>query len=66
MIPSPGPDLEALSDTMHGAWVRFATDGDPGWTTYDTGRRATMRFDLNSEVVDDPRGAERQLWNGIR
>ena len=24
-----------LARTMHGAWVAFATDGDPGWPKYD-------------------------------
>jgi carboxylesterase type B len=29
-------------------------------------RRATMRFDLASQVVSDPRSAERTLWEGAR
>jgi carboxylesterase type B len=40
--------------------------GDPGWPKYDLSRRATMRFDTISEVVDDPRSAERALWEGVR
>jgi carboxylesterase type B len=57
---------QALADTMHAAWVAFATSGDPGWPKYDRNRRATMRFDTPSEVVDDPRAAERALWEGAR
>ncbi len=57
---------QQLADTMHAAWVAFATDGDPGWPKYDLSRRATMRFDTTSEVVDDPRSAERALWEGVR
>lgn len=57
---------QVLADTMHGAWVSFATNGDPGWPRYDLARRATMRFDVQSEVVDDPRSWERDLWQGIR
>ena len=57
---------QALADTMHAAWVSFASTGDPGWTAYDPGKRATMRFDTTSEVVDDPRSWERELWRGIR
>jgi carboxylesterase type B len=57
---------QALADTMHAAWVSFASTGDPGWTAYDLGKRATMRFDTTSEMVDDPRSWERELWRGIR
>lgn len=57
---------QQLADTMHAAWVAFATNGDCGWPKYDLGRRATMRFDITSEIVDDPRCAERALWEGVR
>jgi para-nitrobenzyl esterase len=55
-----------LADTMHAAWVAFASAGDPGWSAYDLDRRATMRFGTPSKVVDDPRSWERALWEGIR
>ena len=51
---------------MHATWVAFATHGDCDWPKYDLGRRATMLFDVPSEVVDDPRSAERALWEGVR
>jgi carboxylesterase type B len=57
---------QQLADTMHAAWVAFATSGDCGWPQYDLSRRATMRFDTRSAVVDDPRSAERALWEGAR
>ncbi len=57
---------QPLADTMHTAWVAFATRGDPGWPKYELSRRATMRFDTTSELVDDPRSAERALWEGLR
>jgi para-nitrobenzyl esterase len=57
---------QQLADTMHSAWVDFATNGDCGWPKYDFTRRATMRFDTTSEVIDDPRCAERELWEGVR
>ena len=50
---------QTLADTMHRAWVAFAATGDPGWPRYDLDRRATMRFDSVSRVVDDPRWWER-------
>jgi carboxylesterase type B len=69
--PLFGPMLSAdppqeLARTVHAAWVSFATDGDPGWPAYQPGRRATMRFDAECEVVDDPRSWERNLWAGVR
>lgn len=57
---------QKLADTMHAAWVRFATTGDCGWPKYDLSRRATMRFDVTPQVLDDPRAAERKLWEGVR
>jgi para-nitrobenzyl esterase len=58
---------QALADDVHGAWVAFARDGDPGWPAYEPGRRATMTFDAGGpELVDDPRPAERALWEGVR
>lgn len=61
----PNPPQE-LADAMHAAWISFATNGDPGWPAYDLSRRATMRFDTTSQVVDDPRSWERALWEGVR
>ena len=57
---------QQVADTMHSAWVSFATSGNPGWPKYDPSRRATMRIDTTSEVVDDPRSAERALWESLR
>jgi carboxylesterase type B len=54
-----------LATLMHAAWVRFATDGDPGWRRYDRATRTTMRFDTTSQPLDDPAGAERELWDGL-
>lgn len=57
---------QQLADTMHAAWVGFARTGTCGWPRYELGRRTTMRFGTTSEVVDDPRAAERRLWAGVR
>ena len=57
---------QRLADTMHHAWVSFATTGDPGWPEYDLADRTTMRFGTTSEVLADPRPAERALWDGKR
>ncbi|MDR7084357.1 carboxylesterase type B [Arthrobacter ginsengisoli] len=70
-VPLFGPMLgneppQELARTMHAAWVAFARTGDPGWPRYETGRRATMRFDTASRIVEDPRSWERSLWAGLR
>jgi para-nitrobenzyl esterase len=55
-----------LADAMHAAWVRFVTDGDPGWPAYDPARRPVQEFGTEVRLVEDPRAAERELWEGIR
>ncbi|WP_079125882.1 carboxylesterase/lipase family protein [Streptomyces sp. ERV7] len=59
-----------LADALHGAWVAFAATGDPGWDAYDRETRTTMVFgaspDAPTELVQDPRAAERALWEGVR
>jgi para-nitrobenzyl esterase len=57
---------QELADLVHGAWVSFATTGDPGWPRYDLGRRAVMRLDTTPDIVDDPYARERELWAGVR
>jgi para-nitrobenzyl esterase len=57
-----GPERAGIADALHGAWVQFATSADPGWPRYDIDRRATMRFDAASEVVDDPDSELRLRW----
>ena len=68
-LAGPAPP-SSLAAAMHGAWVAFATTGDPGWPAYAPGRRAVARFgngdDPGWEVVEDPRGDLRELWDGIR
>jgi para-nitrobenzyl esterase len=60
---SPSP---AVADTMHGAWVSFITEGQPGWAPYDTSSRTTAVLTDKVAEVSDPAGDERALWDGIR
>ena len=46
--------------------LAFAVSGDCVWPKYDRARRATMRFDTTSEVVNDPLALELALWKGVR
>ena len=57
---------QELADTMHRAWVNFASKGEPGWPRYDLDRRAVMRFNLTSSLVEDPYAQQRALWTGVR
>ena len=59
-------DFEEQLARFYDLLVQSVTTGDPGWPAYDLARRATMRFDTTSEVVDDPRAAVRDLWDGVR
>jgi len=47
-------------------WVDFISRGDPGWARYDVERRTTGLLSDTVTAVDDPAGAERALWDGIR
>jgi para-nitrobenzyl esterase len=65
-----GKDRYELATQMSSAWVAFARTGNPNhpglpkWAPYDTTRRATMVFNDQCKLVDDPHGAEqRLLWS---
>jgi para-nitrobenzyl esterase len=51
------------------AWVAFAKTGSPDnehiphWPKYDAATRATMVFDTDTRVVNDPRSAIREYWS---
>jgi para-nitrobenzyl esterase len=65
-----GKDRYELAARMSSAWVAFARTGDPNhpglpkWSPYDNTRRATMIFNDQCKLVDDPHGSEqRLLWS---
>jgi para-nitrobenzyl esterase len=62
-IEGPTPPAQVASD-MHGAFVRFAVTGDPGWSRYDTQTHPVMLFADGGGVINDPHSAERHVWNG--
>ncbi len=54
----------ALAAEMHGAWIRFAGSGDPGWPRCDASY-PVMTFGADAghgTVVLDPRRDERRTW----
>ncbi len=67
-----GPLPQHVADVMHPAWISFIRSGDPAtealpeWPVYTSERRATMVFNNESELVEDPQGAERELWRVLR
>ncbi len=60
-----GQDRYALSDKMSAAWAAFARTGMPSakglarWTAYTNDQRATMIFDNECKLVNDPFKEER-------
>jgi para-nitrobenzyl esterase len=65
------PEREKLASQMSDAWISFARNGDPGhvgllsWPAYSRKNRATMIFDAESRIEDDPLGIEREAWAAI-
>ncbi len=65
------PGAQALADRVSRTWATFARNGEPdndsipAWPAYETGRRATMLFDDECRVVDDPDGEVRPLWSKV-
>jgi para-nitrobenzyl esterase len=65
-----GTDAAAqkVADRMSDAFVAFARSGDPNhaglpqWRLYDLSTRATMLFDVEAKLAEDPRGGERRLF----
>ena len=59
---------KALWARFASGWVSFAKNADPNnvqipkWPTYDESKRATMIFDSEIRVENDPRGEIRKFW----
>jgi para-nitrobenzyl esterase len=68
---APSPGAQAVADRMSESFIALARTGDPNnakvpaWPKYELDRRATMVFDVDTRVVDDPRGAERRLFASV-
>jgi len=66
-----GPNAQPMADQMSEAFLAFARTGDPNckaiprWKPYGLKRRQTMVFDTPSKLTDDPRGAERRLFEKV-
>jgi para-nitrobenzyl esterase len=51
---------EAVSARMRAAWIAFATGGDPGWPTFDTG--LVQIFAAEPVVAPYPEVESRKIW----
>jgi para-nitrobenzyl esterase len=67
-----GQDRYALSDKMSSAWAAFARSGNPNhsglphWPAFSATERATMFFDSDCRVVNDPRREERLALQAVQ
>ncbi|MGW3955695.1 carboxylesterase/lipase family protein [Streptomyces sp. NPDC004752] len=51
-----------LCEAMHGAWVRFAVSGEPGWQAWDDSHPVRIFGDGDPYTVHGPRDRELALW----
>ena len=71
VITGSGPDAVVLHERLADAFIAFARTGDPNcaaiptWEPYTLPRRQTLVFDNTTRLEDDPRGAERELFNKV-
>jgi len=67
-----GEDRYPLEDKMSSAWAAFARSGNPNhkglpnWPAFKTGVRATMIFDNECKVVNNPHGEEHVALAALR
>jgi len=63
-----GPEAAALAAKMSEAWIAFARGANPNtpslptWDAYQPPERATMVFNDECRVVEDPHREVRELW----
>ncbi|MDB6062533.1 MAG: hypothetical protein JWM78_2636 [Verrucomicrobiaceae bacterium] len=66
-----GPAPQKMSELMSKSFVAFARTGNPNhaglpqWPAFSTETRATLHFDVNPTVVNDPNKAERLFWASL-
>ena len=67
-----GPEAIALADKVSDTWIAFAKTGNPNqpkmprWAAYNAAERATMVFNTESRVVNDPIKEQRlMMWKAL-
>ncbi|GAB1256521.1 carboxylesterase/lipase family protein [Aurantivibrio plasticivorans] len=63
-------DAQRIADLMSESWLAFAKTGNPqhqglpAWPEFKAETRATMVFDVEPKVVNDPHGQQRKVFLG--
>ena len=71
IVGGGSPEGRVMCDRLASVWVTFAKTGDPNnpqiprWPAYDANARATMVFDTDTRVENDPRGEIRKFWESM-
>ena len=71
IFPRKTEETQELSAKIMDAWIAFARTGNPNHKNipelpaYDKGKRATILFDKEVTVENDPYGNEREAWDAI-
>lgn len=72
IFPKRTEETVSLSEKMMDYWISFAETGNPecegvlNWPQYNIDKRETIKFDTNVEVIEDPLGKEREMWNKMK
>ena len=71
IFPQRTDETEALSKAVMDTWIAFAKSGNPNNKSipqvapYEAQKRATIVFDREIKVVEDPYGEERAAWQDL-
>jgi para-nitrobenzyl esterase len=72
VFPKRTEETVSLSEKMMDYWTSFAKTGNPNlkgvfnWPQYSIEKRETIVFNTSIEVIEDPLGKEREMWNKMR
>ncbi len=70
-LTGTGPEAQAMAAMISDTYIAFARTGNPNnpkiphWPAYDLKRRATLAFDLEPRIIDDPRSEARKLLSQV-
>jgi para-nitrobenzyl esterase len=71
IFPERTEETQTLSEAMMDTWISFARNGSPNNASipqcphYDLDKRATLIFDKEINIAEDPHGLERAAWDDL-